>query len=54
MLTAALTEDAWLVGAGALVGATVGAVDGQIVVAATGTFTAGEYTLVIEYMLPHS
>jgi len=54
MLTAALTEDAWLIGAGALIGAATGAAAGQIVVAATGTFTAGEYRLIVEYVQPRS
>jgi len=49
LATANLTEDAWLVGGGALVGASIGANGGQVVVAATGTFTAGDYQLVIEY-----
>lgn len=53
-VTASLTEDAWLVGGGALVGASVGAAAGQIVVAATGTFTAGSYRLIVEYVQPLS
>lgn len=53
-VTANLTEDAWLIGGGALVGATVGAAAGQIVVAATGTFTAGSYRLIVEYVQPLS
>ena len=48
--TATLTEDAWVDCDGALVGATIGAAAGQIVVAATGTFTSGSYNLVIEYI----
>ena len=52
LVTASLTAGAWLVGAGALVGAEVGAADGQIVVADTGTYTAGEYRLVVEFMRP--
>lgn len=52
--TAALTEDAWIVNDGALVGATIGAAAGQVVVAATGTFTAGSYRLIIEYIQPLS
>ena len=53
-VTANLTEDAWLVGGGALVGASVGAAAGQVTVIAAGTFTAGSYRLVIEYILPRS
>ena len=53
-VTANLTEDAWLVGGGALVGATIGAAGGQVDVVATGTFTAGSYRLIIEYILPRS
>ncbi len=49
LATAALLEDAWLDGGGALVGASIGANAGQVVMAATGTYTAGEYQLVIEY-----
>ena len=52
LVTASLTAGAWLVGGGALVGAGTGAAAGQIVVAATGTFTAGEYRLIVEYMRP--
>jgi len=52
--TAALTEDAWIVNDGALVGASIGAAAGQIVVAATGTFTAGSYRLIVEYIQPLS
>jgi len=47
--TAALTEDAWIVNDGALVGASIGAAAGKLVVAATGTFTAGKAELVVEY-----
>ena len=47
---ASLTEDAWFVGGGALVGATVGATSGQIVVTASGTFDAGVYRLIVEYI----
>lgn len=54
LVTAGLTEDAWLVGGGALVGATIGAAGGQIDVVATGTFTAGKYRLIVEYILPKS
>ena len=52
--TATLAEDAWVVCDGALVGATIGAAAGQLRVAATGTFTAGEYRLQIDYVLPRS
>ena len=48
---AALTVGSWTVNDGALVGATVGAVDVQVSVDdATATFTAGKGRLVIEYM----
>jgi len=50
ILTAALSSKAWLVGGGAQVGATVGTSDVQIVVAATGGFTAGHYRLILEYV----
>ena len=53
-VTANLTEDAWLIGGGALVGATTGAAAGQIDVVATGTFTAGSYRLIVEYVQPKS
>jgi len=49
VLTAALTEDAWIVNDGALVGASIGAAAGKLVVAATGTFTAGKAELIVEY-----
>lgn len=52
--TAALTANAWIVNDGALVGAAVGAADGQLTVAATGTFTAGKARLIIEYVKPGS
>lgn len=52
VLTAALTAGAWIENDGALVGASIGSAAGQIVVAATGTFTAGSYRLVIEYIKP--
>ena len=54
VLTAALTEDAWIINDGALVGASIGAAAGQIEVAATGTFTAGSYRLIVEYIQPLS
>jgi len=50
LVTASLTEDAWLVGSGALIGASIGAAAGQITVAATGTFTAGSYRLYVKYI----
>ena len=52
VLLAALAANKAVVCNGALVGgtATVGAEDGYLVVAATGTFTAGEGKLVIEYL----
>jgi hypothetical protein len=49
-----LTEDAWLIGGGALVGATIGATAGQIVVTEAGTFTSGAYRLIVEYVQPLS
>ena len=52
LVTASLTAGSWLVGGGALVGAEIGAAGGQIVVAATGSFTAGDYRLVVEFMRP--
>ncbi len=52
LVTASLTAGAWLDGGGALIGASIGSADGQIVVGATGTFTAGAYRLVIEYIEP--
>lgn len=39
----------YAVGAGALVGASIGAAAGEVEVAATGTFTAGKARLVVEY-----
>lgn len=50
LVTASLLEDAWLVGGGALVGTGIGAAAGQVTVIAAGTFTAGSYSLVIEYI----
>ena len=50
VLTAALTEDAWIVNDGALVGASIGANAGQLDVVATGTFTAGKFELILEYI----
>lgn len=50
VLLAALTPaGAWIDNNGALVGAGLGSAAAQIVVAATGTFTAGKARLVIEY-----
>ena len=40
----------WVVGAGALIGAGIGANGGQLVAAATGTFTAGEARLIVRYI----
>lgn len=48
--TAALTAGTVIDCDGALVGETVGAAKGHLVVAATGTFTAGTAKLVIEYV----
>lgn len=52
LVTASLTAGAWLAGGGALVGATIGSAGGQIVVADTGTYTAGSYKLVVEFIKP--
>lgn len=52
--TAALTEGAWIVCDGALIGATIGSAAGQLRVAATGGFTAGEYRVQIDYVRPRS
>lgn len=49
--TASLTPAGkWNLGAGALVGAGIGADPGVITVAATGTYTAGKARLIIEYI----
>lgn len=40
----------WVVGTGALIGLGIGANPGQIVVTASGTFTAGEGKLVVTYL----
>jgi hypothetical protein len=48
ILTAALTASSYHVGGGAVVGTPL-AVDAQLVVATTGTYTAGKATLVVEY-----
>lgn len=47
--TAALTAGAIIEGDGALIGASVGSADGVLVVAATGTYTAGTAKLVLKY-----
>jgi len=52
LVTANLVAGAWLEGSGALVGLTIGANPGQITVGATGTFTAGKYRLIVEYIQP--
>lgn len=49
ILTAALTANAIDVGGGALVGASSGANASVVTVTASGTFTAGDATLVVEY-----
>ena len=46
--TAALTLGAHIVCDGALVGKSIGVAAGQLVVAATGTFTAGKFQVVLE------
>lgn len=45
-----MTADTAIVGTGALVGTMIGADAGQVVMTATGTFTAGTAKLVIEYV----
>jgi len=54
VLLAALTANTWIVNDGAHVGAApgIGAAAAQVTVVATGTFTAGEGKLVIEYIEP--
>lgn len=47
--TAALTAGAYIACDGALIGANIGSADGQITVAATGTYTAGKATLTVVY-----
>lgn len=44
------TAGAVIVGNGALVGASIGAAAGELTVAATGTYTAGSATVIIEYI----
>jgi len=46
--TAALIAEAHIVCDGALVGKSIGVAAGQLVVAATGTFTAGKFQVVLE------
>lgn len=48
--TAALTANAWIVNDGALVGASIGAEAGQVVVTASGSYTAGSAKLVVRYL----
>ena len=50
VLVAALSDNAWIVCDGALVGATIGSAAGQLTIAATGTFTAGEAEVFVEYI----
>ena len=50
LATANLTEDAVLVGAGALVGAAWDSAPSTVEIAASGTFTAGKARLVVEYV----
>lgn len=50
VLTAALTANAIIVNDGALIGATVGANDGVLEVAATGTYTAGSAKILVRYL----
>ncbi len=48
---AALVADAVIICDGALVGASIGADAGQLLVATGGTVTAGEFKVVVEYQL---
>lgn len=48
--TASLTANAIIAGDGALVGASVGANDAVVEIAATGTYTAGSAKLLVRYM----
>jgi len=45
-----LTAGSYSVGAGALVGASTGAADGQVVVTLAGTATAGVATITVDYL----
>lgn len=49
-LAAINAKGKWAIGAGALVGAGIGAAGGQLVAAATGVFTAGEARLIVRYI----
>jgi len=51
-LAAIDTKGKWALGAGALVGTTVGSDAVQVTAAATGTFTAGAATLFVKYKVP--
>lgn len=48
--TATLAANAWVACDGALIGASIGTAAGQVVIAATGTFTAGYGKLAINYI----
>lgn len=50
--TANLTLGAWIVGTGALIGATVGTSDVKVGVTVVGTYTAGRGGVVIRYIKP--
>lgn len=52
VLTAALTDNAWIVNDGDLVGDTVGTTAGQVVATVAGTYTAGAAKLVVRYLEP--
>jgi hypothetical protein len=48
-ITATLTANKVVTGAGALVGTTIGANAGQLVAATTGTYTAGTARVVVKF-----
>jgi hypothetical protein len=50
ILTAALTANSFHAGGGALVGDSIGANEAIVAVTTTGTFTAGDATLVVKYV----
>jgi hypothetical protein len=50
IVTANLTADSIHVGAGSLIGASSGAEDVNVIVVATGTYTAGKSRLVVRYL----
>jgi hypothetical protein len=50
LAVASLTDGKVIVGSGALVGTTIGATAGELVVIASGTFTAGAGRIILEYV----